>query len=290
MTIRRPMLAGKADLSTLKYPVLCTPKLDGIRALKLETNEPLVSRNFKPFRNREINKKFRWLPAGVDGELVIPSTAFNEISSAVMGEFSDVSKVEYWIFDWFGGFYGGKGAYRERIYSLANALPKARDVSILIYHTISNEDELLKYEDNVLKEGYEGVIIRSPNGPYKEGRSTIKEGYLLKLKRFEDGEAIILEFEQRMVNLNPQEKDAFGLAKRSHHQENLQPSDMMGALVVRCLETQTVFNIGSGFDEAQRKEIWANQEAFRGKIVKYKWQGHGSVGRPRFPVFLGFRS
>ncbi len=138
--IRRPMLAGKVDLSRLIYPVLCTPKLDGIRALKLETSRPLISRNFKPFRNHEISQKFRWLPAGVDGELVIPSTNFNEISSAVMGEYSDSSKVEYWIFDWFGGFEGKKRAYHDRIDSLANALPKVDGVSVLVYHTINNED------------------------------------------------------------------------------------------------------------------------------------------------------
>jgi len=288
--IKRPMLAGKADLSTLKYPVLCTPKLDGIRALKLETNGSLISRNFKPFRNREINKKFRWLPAGVDGELVIPSIAFNEISSAVMGEYSDISKVEYWIFDWFGGFEEGKRAYYDRITSIANALPKASDVSILTFRTIGNEDDLLKYEDEVLKDGYEGVMIRSHDGPYKEGRSTTKEGYLLKLKRFEDGEAIILDFEQRMINLNPQTKDAFGLAKRSSHQANLQPSGMLGAFVVKDIETGVVFSVGSGLDEAQRKEIWLNQETFRGKIIKYKHQECGSVDKPRFPTFLGFRS
>jgi len=288
--IRRPMLAGKANLSTLKYPVLCTPKLDGIRALKLRTNEPLISRNFKPFRNHEIDKKFRWLLAGVDGELVIPSTRFNEISSAVMGEYSDTSKVEYWIFDWFGGFKEGKGAYCDRINSLASTLPRADDVSILTYHIINNEDELLKYEDEVLKDGYEGVIIRSPNGPYKEGRSTTREGFLLKLKRFEDGEAIILDFEQRMTNLNPQEKDAFGLSKRSSHQANLQPSGMLGAFVVKDIKTEVVFNVGSGLDEAQRKEIWLDQETYRGKIIKYKHQECGSVDRPRFPVFLGFRS
>jgi DNA ligase-1 len=173
---------------------------------------------------------------------------------------------------------------------VANALPKARDVSILIYRTIDNEAELLKYEEEVLREGFEGVMIRSPNGRYKEGRSTTNEGLLLKLKRFEDGEAIILEFEQRVINLNPQTKDAFGLAKRSSHQENLQPSGMLGAFIVKDIETEVVFNVGSGLDDVLRKEIWQNQDAFRGRIIKYKHQECGSVDRPRFPVFLGFRS
>jgi DNA ligase-1 len=288
--IKRPMLAGKVNLSTLKYPCLVTPKLDGIRALKLKANGPLVSRNFKPFRNKEISAKFRWLPAGVDGELVIPSTRFNEISSAVMGEFSDTSKVEYWIFDWFGGFNEGKGAYYDRINSLDGALSKAKDVAILIYQTINNEEELLAYESAALKEGHEGIMIRSPNGPYKEGRSTTKEGYLLKLKRFEDGEGIILGFEERLTNQNEQTRDAFGLAKRSSHQAGKQPTGMLGALQVKDLESGTEFSLGTGFDEALRKEIWLYQDTFIGRVVKYKWQACGTVDRPRFPVFLGFRS
>jgi len=36
-------------------------------------------------------------------------------------------------------------------------------------------------------------MLRHPQSPYKQGRSTPKEAYLLKVKRFSDGEAVIVD-------------------------------------------------------------------------------------------------
>ncbi|MCF7675806.1 MAG: hypothetical protein K9N23_06415 [Akkermansiaceae bacterium] len=49
--ITKPMLATKCECPRLlKFPVLATPKLDGIRCLKL--NGKAVTRSFKPISNR----------------------------------------------------------------------------------------------------------------------------------------------------------------------------------------------------------------------------------------------
>jgi len=67
--IKKPMLASKLEnLKDLRYPILCTPKLDGVRALKI--NGVLVSRNWKPIPNTYIRQLFSTLPDGVDGELI----------------------------------------------------------------------------------------------------------------------------------------------------------------------------------------------------------------------------
>ena len=288
MIIRRPMLAGKVDLSTLKYPVLCTPKLDGIRALKL--GGKLVSRNFKEIPNRDIQRKFKDLPEGCDGELIVPERGFNVTSSEVMSRYGEFSG-EYFIFDIFIDDLGRAIMdYRYEVRMQMLETIGYDNTHLVLPVKICYERDLLTYTERCLNDGYEGVMIRSPEGPYKEGRSTTKEGYLLKLKRFEDGEAIVLDLEERMTNQNEQTRDAFGLAKRSSHQAGKEPMDMLGALVVQDITSQVRFSVGTGFDEAQRKEIWADRESYRGKIIKYKWQEHGSVDRPRFPVFVGFRS
>ena len=87
--ITKPMLAGKCtDLDKLQYPVLATPKLDGIRCLIIqgEDGRPhAVSRKFKPIPNHHIRK---WLegncPVGFDGELMLRGGTFQETASAVM--------------------------------------------------------------------------------------------------------------------------------------------------------------------------------------------------------------
>ena len=52
----------------------------------------------------------------------------------------------------------------------------------------------------------------------------------------------------------------------------------------------TSFNIGSGFDDETRKEIWENQGRYINKIVKYKFFPIGVDELPRFPIYLGIRS
>ena len=69
----------------------------------------------------------------------------------------------------------------------------------------------------------------SPDGPYKCGRSTVREGYLLKLKRFADGEAVILGCCEQMHNANAAQQDAFGRTKRSSHKDNKIGKATLGA-------------------------------------------------------------
>lgn len=286
--IRKPMLAGKLeDLSQLKYPVYCTPKLDGIRALTVGGN--LVSRSFKLIPNEHIRGSLVKVPDGVDGELVIPRANFNEISSVVMNQALRDDRVQYWAFDYVKD--NPEKPYVDRIKDLISL--KTRLINIRIFEhilpvMIKNENNLLTYEEHILKQGYEGVMIRN-DGPYKFGRSTINEGYLLKLKRFEDSEAEIIGFIEQNRNDNPPEKDVLGYTKRSSFKSGQVAAGTLGSLYVRDLTTGIEFYIGSGFDQSLRDHIWNSRQEFMGAIVKYKHQKVGAVEAPRFPIFLGFR-
>ena len=283
--ITKPMLAGPApmDLGLLKYPVLITPKIDGIRCLKV--GGKAVSRSFKPIRNSFIRK---WiednLPDGVDGELIVKGAKFHESSSGIMSEYGQPD-FEYKVFDF---VQDPKRAYELRINDLADLKPAGRMIKVLPFQC-SKETDLLQFEQVFLSDGFEGVMIRDPKGPYKSGRSTVKEGWLLKLKRFEDGEAIIVGFNELFHNLNEDVKDAFGHAKRSANQENLRPAGMLGSLTVTDLKTRKVFAIGTGFDMGLRLRIWEHKSEYVNKVVKYKFQVEGTKDLPRIPVFLGFR-
>jgi DNA ligase-1 len=165
-------------------------------------------------------------------------------------------------------------------------------IKIVPQITIRTPAELLEYEEECLNQGYEGVMIRSVDGPYKFGRSTAREGYLLKFKRFEDAEAEIIGFEERMHNGNELTRDLLGRAERSSHQANMVGRNDLGALVVRGINgtySGVQFNIGTGFDDADRQIIWAQRSRRLGDVVKYKYFPTGSKDKPRFPVFLGFR-
>jgi DNA ligase-1 len=286
--ITKPMLAGKCtNKDNIKYPVLATPKLDGIRCLVI--NGHVVSRTFKPIPNKFIREEIeRLFPDGVDGEIMIPKSTFGDITGAVMSsKNAQPCGFEYWVFD-----YVSDGdintPYFVRMERLKNIQDNPR-IHKLIPITINNRTELDKFEEKCLDEGFEGVIIRSPNGPYKCGRSTEKEGYLLKIKQFEDSEAKIISFEEKMHNENEAGVDAFGRTERSLCREGMKPAGTLGKIVVIDLTSGLTFSIGSGFDDKTRQEIWNNQSSYLGKIVKYKFQPYGVKELPRFPIFIGFR-
>src|SRR5208283_4092665 len=117
--ITKPMLACTLEsMDTLKFPVLATQKLDGIRCLIMDGRA--VSRNFKPIQNAYIQKQLSWgLPDGLDGELILEGKQFNEVSSAVMSE-DGKPDFRYYVFDYVSGELDKP--YNERMAELKNLI------------------------------------------------------------------------------------------------------------------------------------------------------------------------
>jgi DNA ligase-1 len=268
---------------------LATPKLDGIRALLI--NGKLVSRTFKPIRNTHIKTQLeKHLPEGADGEVIISHDNFQETSGGVMREEGTPDFTFYW-FDWVKDELGK--TYTERMadieaYSKKHKLPDF--IQPLLPTLIESQKDAIKFEDKVLEEGYEGVIFRSQGGPYKCGRSTMREEFLMKFKQFSDGEAVIVGFGEKMHNENEAKKDNFGRTKRSTAQDGLVPAGTLGKFFVKEVKTGVEFEIGSGMNDALRAEVWKHKKDYLGKIVKYRhFEKSGVKDKPRFPTFEGFR-
>jgi DNA ligase-1 len=302
MTQFKPMLAGKApdDLSTLKFPLALSWKLDGIRALVKDG--VVMSRSLKPIPNRHVQKLFSTLE-GYDGELIVGSPTdvdcFNKTTSGVMTRDGEPD-VYYHVFD----HHNLLLPWKER-FELLHEFDK---VVIVPHHDAWNVEDIIEFEEDCLSNCYEGAMIRSFSGPYKNGRSTTREGWLLKLKRFEDSEALVIGMEEKLHNGNEATIGELGQTKRTSHQENLVPMGTMGALIVRDLKTGVVFNIGTGFSDADRDWWWrigtscATRNSHiknnggmimelmrKDLIVNYTYFATGSKDKPRFPTMKGIR-
>ena len=284
MKIQKPLLAGKFDSEKAKFPYAATPKIDGIRFLMV--GGAALTRSFKPIRNEYLQKILSSnLPDGIDGELTSGST-FQECSSIMRIKGEPDFKV--WIFD----FVNPKGEvkpYKERM----DELRKFENFNIPSYEIlfpkiVSNQEQIDQLMINNLNAGYEGLMLRDPNGIYKFGRSSVKENILLKVKEFMDDEAEIISFREKMINTNEGLKDNFGRTKRSSCQDGLKPSGTLGGFILRNSEGLE-FSCGSGLNDALRDEIWKNQSKYLGKLVKYKYMSKGIKELPRHPVFIGFR-
>lgn len=284
---REPMLASPAP-ETPKFPLYASAKLDGIRGIV--ENGALLSRSGKKLPNRHLQAYFKAHPElnGLDGEIIVgepnAKDVFRVTTSAVMSEDGEPDFIFY-VFD---DVTEPNQPYHVRQRIVMLKADNAR-VQVLDQVTVNNAEELREYEEKVLALGYEGLVLRAIDGRYKFGRSTTKEGLLLKLKRYEDDEAEVIGFTELMSNQNVAKEDAFGRTERSSHKDNMVPKNTLGALIVKDLKTKIEFQIGTGFDEQTRKEIWRNQNQLLGKIAKYKHFKVGVKDAPRFPVFIGWR-
>lgn len=290
--ITKPMLAGTVtDFSKIKFPVLVTPKIDGIRCLRI--NGRSVSRSFKEIPNRYIQEKMKDLPDGLDGELVIKG-GFQKTTSGVMSRDGEPD-FEYYIFDWVPMDFRCdwiEYAYWVRMNKL-NQLELPSWCIKLIPEQIPNIGNLELFESEMFALGYEGIMIRQPDSPYKCGRSTEKEGYLLKIKRFEDAEAAIIGFEEQMENCNELGKDELGHAKRSTSKDGKFGKNTLGSLIVvgKPPFCNQRFKIGTGVGLTQelRQDIWNHPIKYIGRMITYKYQKTGTLNLPRLPIFKGFR-
>ena len=293
--ITKPMLATKCECpAALKFPVLSTPKLDGFRCLKV--GGKALTRSFKPVPNVFVREWIEAnLPDGVDGELMLRGGTFSETAAAI-GRRDGQPDFQFHIFDC---VFDGRldEPYRSRVRDLDGLLgfmqsdPRSRHLVFVNPVTIHNLAELEEFESKCLADGYEGVMVRTPNSPYKCGRSTEREGWLLKIKRFEDSEAEVLETYEGLTNQNAAEQDAFGRTKRGHSQSGMVGRGELGGFVVKHLTTGVEFRVGynhlaGGID---RVTLWERRDTLIGKVVKFKHQPSGAKDAPRFPQFIGFR-
>ena len=292
-TITGPILAATLkpeDINKLKFPVLATTKLDGIRCLFI--NGEAKSRTFKSIPNTyiktELEKIFNFGTNKIfDGE-ILSGLTFQSCSSNIM-RFEGEPTFKYYLFDYISEDLAEP--YEDRMKKLEGLPITDPRIIKLLPTIINNAEELEAFEIKSLADGFEGVILRSPKGPYKCGRSTNKEGYLLKLKRFSDSEAKIIGFEELEHNLNEKTTNELGHSKRATCQENKIGGNTLGTLLVRDIHTNLEFRIGTGkgLDQALRQKIWDNQNEYMGQIVKYKYFSIGQKDLPRHPVALGFR-
>ena len=210
--ILKPMLAAKATdeqiqkLFDTNGIMIASPKLDGVRCTI--QNGKAYSRSLKLIRNKYVQSELSdAVLEGLDGELIVGSPTAPDVyrttTSAVMRE-SGTPSFTFWAFD---NINMPTKNYRQRLTKLrARAKVWSSDfvlsiivipVEILEAVDIENMDQLRVYEKACLDAGFEGIILRDGSGKYKHGRSTAKEGGLIKVKRFSDSEATILGMEEQ---------------------------------------------------------------------------------------------
>lgn len=145
----------------------------------------------------------------------------------------------------------------------ANKKETLKHVLIVPREIISADENVInKLHHYYVSEGYEGVMVKDLDAPYKFGR-----GFeVMKVKSFHDLDLPVIRIEE-------------GVGKFS---------GMCGSLIVDNNGTEV--GIGSGLNDDLRKKIWAAPNDYIGRIVEVRYQEMTPDGSLRFPTFIHFRN
>jgi len=254
--------------------VAVEPKLDGIRCFAVvEKGEvQLFARSGKLFPNLDetICRDLVKLGNGCyDGELM--GDDFISLMRQAYRKDADLSKVYFAVFD-FLPLKEWKSqttqmschARHEKLLdkftdndiNFNKITPVERVICDAIY------EEIKTLHDEWVAEGYEGAMIKDLSAPYCFGRSYS----VMKLKAFHDVDLEIKGFTEGA----------------GRHRGKL------GAVVVDYNGVDV--QVGSGFSDDLREQVWNDRESFTGRMIEIRYQEVTPDGSLRFPTFVCFRN
>lgn len=283
-----PMLANKflERKKYVTYPCMVQPKLDGVRytARKLSADQVSIktrSDSECPFFH-QIKAEIQHLeiPPNIilDGEFYskrIPfktlngycnrkkidgKTGFNTIPS------SDLETIHYYVFDCYFIDQPDK-SFGER-YQYLESLPFSKYLKLVPVTRVKQESELMPLHDQFVEQGYEGLMVRNINSPYKlKDRSN----NLLKYKNFFDTEFTIIG--AKCPTNGKEEGCIIWILKLSNSEETF-----------TCRPRDTYESRKSDWDEYN-----SDPNQFIGKLYTVRFQEKYDNGIPRFPVGIAIR-
>lgn len=293
----KPLLAPGEDpksfpdyFKKIQYPLLCSPKYDGIRCTV--KSGVCLSRTGKMLPSFQVQEMFSHLK-DLDGEIIEGNATdfdvYNRTQSHVMSE-DKPGDLKYYVFDYTHPDFLMKPFYERLEHAEAIIGMYDRTDIILVNHEyVETYDELIAFENKCLEAGFEGIMMRNPVAHYKQGRGTFREGIIYKLKRFQDAEAVILDILEGNNNHNELKYDELGFAKRSDSKENKTPSGMAGQYIVSFKGMELIIAPGH-FKHHERVEHLRNKAEYIGRTLKFRYFNKGVKDLPRFPRAIGFRS
>lgn len=308
MTTMKPQLAADAVISSVQYPTILQPKIDGVRALN--NNGTLTGRSLKTFEGYGITEyfskpEFQYL----DGEMTLgPNPASQDrlcsLTTGAMGAFKGITEmadVYLHCFDWLEKPHL---PYIERYNLLKSKIDKLNHprIKLVPMYQVYDEQTLNTLVADFFDQGYEGAILRNPRTPAKEGRPT-KMGQLWRIKPWADTEMLVTGVTEGNENTNEATTNELGRTERSSAQSGMVPNgrvgSIQGTLLADCLNPITgelllpkdlPVTVSKGsMSHAEARYYFENQDKIVGHIVKFSFMTHGIKDLPRFPGYISHR-
>lgn len=274
----------------LQYPLLGSPKIDGIRAMPQQG--VVFSRKLIAFRSIQVQAEYSDV-TDLDGEMgegcITDYDLCNRTYSHLMS-YDKPGDLSFHVFDCVAPQFLDL-PFIERYDEACRRVELYKgpgNVHVVPQKLVKNIDDLLEFEAQALGLGFEGLMLRDPFAPYVQKRATAREGIIFKLKRFKDEEGILVDFEAGTDNLNEQVRDNLGNAKRSKAKGGLVESNMVGTLYVNY--KGEIIKVAPGrMRHDERVYMLLHPGEYIGRIAKFRHFPHGAINVPRFPRWVAWR-
>lgn len=330
MTIEKPMKG--TDLQLLKepitYPKIVQYKLDGLRCI-IQNGEVLTS-SLKKHQNINLINKLSSVVEFckkndiiLDGELYTHEVPFPTVSGNIRSHNQPIHPtIKFYVFDILVKYNNitVDTQYQERLEQLNVFLSNTNFDMLkpIKTKTINSDEELNEYFKEVLADGYEGLMLKNPEGKYKFGKATAKSQDLLKKKPFVTFDAKIVGIEEEFSNDNESFINEMGKSVKRNTKANKSPTGKAAKFVVQLnslilegkeevtfemieikptLTAKEVRSMNPKLSKEEisnkyqtwRKEVWDNKESYIGKHIEFKGMLVGAKEAPRHPSFVKMR-
>lgn len=305
----KPLLAENYVESKLVFPLGAQAKIDGVRGLTTEGH--LTGRSLKKHKNK-YTTAFYSIPeyAHLDGELAAQDERHPDLCRITSSALSTIKGEPYTLWHVFDCLrkeivsapYIERHKYLAQYITYEQSKGRCLHAKVVPMEICENLEQLLRLDAQWLEMGYEGTIIRGLNAAHKQGRSTVLQGQLLRIKRFIEAEATVLLIEEGNANENEAQTNELGHTFRTSHQENKVPNGLVGNLqcVVQddveyqgemVLVRGQIITVSPGnMDHPMRKHYFENQREIVDHVIKFKFFPKGIKDKPRFPTYVCHRS
>ena len=195
-----------------------------------------------------------------DGEVYVHGLSEEEIESLAGRKKPDAEsmELEFHVFD-LPQHEGQQAARFLDLLATEMHMPHLKSVPGTVEQDL---DRIMEIMREWVAQGYEGIVLRHPEGLYKRTRST----QMMKFKPARwDVYRVVGAIEERKLDGTP--KQALGA---------LQVVDADGRM----------FKVGTGFTRQQRQDLWSRRELLLGRLVKVSYQNTSDGGMPKPGVFV----
>lgn len=249
-----------------KYPLMASAKFDGVRAVI--TPDGIYSRNWKRF-NSELEQYFEDAIAEarknnsiIDGEIYSRNLRFDQLISNIRG--NDINEsIRFYAFDsctldeWNNQT---TKPFKVRYDETVRRYRHLNRVAPVVQYQINNDNDLEILFGQSIDQGFEGLIMRNPESQYKNGRATMRQNIIYKLKQWVTIDSKIVGFKQMMKG-----------GKRTAK---------IGSFLLRSsdgIEYAAKPAAGLTLDDT-----WCKRDQYLGGYVECRFMKHGVKLRPRF--------